>query len=95
MHSEEGLLLLSGGLEHEQGVPPDGGEEALSEVVSMAAEDGAEGDRDKATSRFDSMSWYGQRQRVPMQHAWASSTKVGERYGIGKGDGFCSSGHRG
>ena len=56
-----------------RGMPPDGDEEVLSEVVTATTEDGAEGDRDKATSRFDSMSWYGQRQRVPMQHAWASS----------------------
>ena len=56
-----------------RGMPPNGGEEALSEVVSTAAEDGAEGDRDEATSWFDSMSWYGQGQRVPMQHAWALS----------------------
>ena len=34
---------------------------SFSEVVTAAAEDGAEGDRDKATSRFDSISWYGQK----------------------------------
>ena len=54
-------------------MPPDKDEEVLSEVVTMAAEDGAEGVRDKATSRFDSISWYRQKQRVPMQHAWALS----------------------
>ena len=31
-------------------MPPDGGEEALSEVMSAVVEDGAEGDRDKAMS---------------------------------------------
>ena len=55
-----------------RGMPPARDEEVHSEVVTAAAKDGAEGDRDKATSRFDSMSWYGQRQRVPMLHAWAS-----------------------
>ena len=42
-----------------RGMPPDGDEEVLSEVVTATTEDGAEGDRDKATSQFDSMSWYG------------------------------------